>query len=84
MFGSIWKRWNGAEVLQTTNLPVLELYGDRAKPRPSQDLLGIPQRENIEVVWFEGASHSLLFERPREVAEQINRFIDRTHREPQR
>lgn len=75
MFGSIWKKWDGAEFLKTTSLPVLELYGDRSKPRPAQELLGIPQRDNIEFVWFAGASHSLLVERPSEVAAEINRFV---------
>jgi pimeloyl-ACP methyl ester carboxylesterase len=75
MFSSIWRKWNGAEFLQTTSLPVLELYGDRNKPRPAQELLGIPQRGNIELVWFAGASHSLLVERPAEVAAEINRFV---------
>jgi pimeloyl-ACP methyl ester carboxylesterase len=74
-FGSIWKKWNGAEFLQRTSLPVLELYGDRNKPRPAQEVLGIPQRDNIEFVWFGGASHSLLVERPAEVAAEINRFV---------
>jgi pimeloyl-ACP methyl ester carboxylesterase len=75
MFGSIWRKWDGAEFLRTTSLPVLELYGDRNKPRPTQEVLGIPQRDNIEFVWFAGASHSLLVERPAEVAAEINRFV---------
>ncbi len=79
MFGSIWRQWDGADVLKHTSLPVLELYGDRNKPRPALELLGIPERENIQVVWFAGASHSLLVERPGEVAREINRFIVEIH-----
>jgi pimeloyl-ACP methyl ester carboxylesterase len=75
MFGGIWKQWDGAEILKSITRPVLELYGDRGKPRPAPELLGIPGRGNIELVWFAGASHSLLVERPREVAGEINRFI---------
>lgn len=75
MFGSIWRQWDGAAFLQSTSLQVLELYGDRNKPRPAQELLGVPQRDNIEFVWFAGASHSLLVERPAEVAAEINRFV---------
>jgi pimeloyl-ACP methyl ester carboxylesterase len=75
MFGGIWRKWDGAEFLKTTSLPVLELYGDRNKRRSAQELLGIPQRDNIELVWFAGASHSLLVERPAEVAAEINRFV---------
>lgn len=77
MFGTIWKKWSGAEILQTTSLPVLELYGDRNRPQPARELLGIPQRDNLELVWFAGASHSLLVERPREVAAEITRFVDK-------
>lgn len=74
-FGSIWKQWDGSKFLRTTELPVLELWGDRARPRPDRAALGLPVRENIELVWFAGASHSLLIERPQEVAEAINRFV---------
>jgi pimeloyl-ACP methyl ester carboxylesterase len=31
MFGTIWKQWNGEQILRTTSLPVLELYGDRRR-----------------------------------------------------
>ena len=77
MFSSIWKQWNGSEFLRTTELPVLELWGDRGRERPDRVALGLPDRENIELVWFAGASHSLLIERPREVAEAINDFVAR-------
>ena len=75
LFGSIWRQWDGSEILRTTNVPILELYGDRARPRPPRDKLGLPDREQIRLVWFAGASHSLLIERPREVAHTINEFI---------
>lgn len=75
MFGQIWRQWDGSQFLRTTQLPVLELYGDRSQARPAIEDLGIPSRKNIEVVWFSGASHPLLMERPREVAEALNRFI---------
>lgn len=75
LFGSIWRQWDGSEILRTTNVPILELYGDRARPRPPREKLGLPDREQIRLVWFAGASHSLLIERPREVAHTINEFI---------
>lgn len=75
MFGRIWRQWDGAEILRATTLPVLELYGDRNRPRPDPSLLGIPKRDNIRLVWLGGASHSLPLERPRDVAAEINRFI---------
>lgn len=77
-FGQVWRRWDGTKFLETTDLPILELYGDRAKPKPERRLLGLPDRRNIELFWFERASHSLLMERPEGVARQINRFIRET------
>ncbi len=77
-FARIWRRWDGYDFLATTETPVLEIWGDRAQPKPSLEKLLIPERENIEVVWMEGASHSLLLERPREVAAAITAFIRRT------
>ncbi len=75
MFGSIWHKWDGSSLLRTTGLPVLELYGDRSRPRPDRSLLGLPDRDSIQLKWFAGASHSLLIERPEDVAEVINSFI---------
>ncbi len=75
-FATIWRQWDGTEFLKTTDLPILELYGDRGqKPPADPRLLGIPNRKNIKVFWFEGASHSLLMERPEGVARQTNEFI---------
>ncbi len=75
MFGSIWRKWDGGPFLQSTDLPVLELYGDRARPRPDRRLLGVPDRDNIQLRWFAGVSHSLLIEEPNGVADAINQFV---------
>jgi len=75
MFGSIWRKWDGSETLLQTKIRVLELYGDRNRPVPSRDALGLPKRCEIQLVWFAGASHSLLIERPDAVASAINSFI---------
>lgn len=77
-FGTIWRKWDGTEFLKTTTIPVLELYGDRNRPRADPLLLGIPDRPNIQLVWFSGASHSLHIERPTELAAELNRFISTT------
>jgi pimeloyl-ACP methyl ester carboxylesterase len=74
-FGRIWRKWDGYEFLQKTDIPVLELYGDRGKPQASRNQLRIPERGNIELRWFSNASHKLLVERPQEVAASINTFI---------
>ena len=74
-FRSIWQRWDGLPILQSISVPVLEVWGDRNQPRPSRRQMRIPQRANIQLRWVAGASHSLPLERPREVAEAINRFV---------
>ncbi|MCA9109045.1 MAG: alpha/beta hydrolase [Planctomycetaceae bacterium] len=74
-FGRIWKNWDGEPTLRTTTLPVLELYGDRGRPQATREQLRIPDRENIQLRWFAGASHSLHYERPKLVAGAINQFI---------
>lgn len=73
--GQAWRRWDGTTFVNETSLPILELYGDRGKRRPDRALLGLPDRKNIRLVWFEGASHSLLMERPALVAAEINGFV---------
>ena len=75
MFGNVWRQWDGTSFLKATTLPILELYGDRNKPRPERHRLGIPDRKSIQLTWFEGASHWLVLERPESVAHAINQFI---------
>ncbi len=74
-FGRIWRSWDGTSFLETTSLPVLELWGDRGRSRPMREHLLIPRRPNIELVWIRGASHYLPLEAPAEVAAAINRFV---------
>jgi pimeloyl-ACP methyl ester carboxylesterase len=74
-FGSIWRQWDGTRALETTAVPVLEIWGDRARPRPSRELLQIPDRDTIKLVWIAGTSHTYLIERPGEVASAINAFM---------
>jgi len=76
-FAQIWKRWDGSDFLATTDLPVLEVWGDRGRERPGLDKLHIPERANIEMRWVANASHTLPLERPAEVAEAIGGFIER-------
>lgn len=74
-FGGIWRQWDGASFLQKTTLPILEIYGDRGKPRPARSLLGLPDRPNVELHWMSGASHSLPVERPETLATAVNAFV---------
>ena len=74
-FASIWRTWDGFDVLQQTDLPILELYGDRGRAPATHEQLHIPRRDNIELRWLAGASHSLPLECPREVARLIADFM---------
>jgi pimeloyl-ACP methyl ester carboxylesterase len=76
-FGRIWRRWDGTQFLESTSLPVLEIYGDRGRERPGIHRLFIPKRDNIEVRWIDNASHSLPIEAPNRVAAAINDFLQR-------
>lgn len=75
-FASVWRKWDGLPVLESTSVPVLEIWGDRGRPRPSRQQMRIPDRRNIELVWMEGSSHSLLIECPQAVARETARFLD--------
>jgi pimeloyl-ACP methyl ester carboxylesterase len=79
-FGSIWRKWNGFDLLNRTPVPVLELWGDRNQPHLSREQMQIPDRPNIDLQWLAGASHYLPIERPAEVAEAINAFIRRVEK----
>lgn len=74
-YSTMWKEWDGWEILESIEIPVLEIWGDRARKRPSRDVMRIPDREIIQLEWIPGASHSLLVEAPKRLAELINRFL---------
>jgi len=74
-YNTMWKRWDGWETLAATQIPVLEIWGDRGRTRPSRDQLRIPDRENIQLKWISGASHNLLVEAPERLAELMNDFM---------
>ena len=74
-FRTYWKKWDGYDFLNTTDIPILELYGDRGREKPGLDKLRIPARDNVKVQWMENASHNLQIECPREVAQACTDFI---------
>ena len=78
-FATVWRKWNGGHsALCDTNLPVLEVWGDRGlKPRPSRDDLQIPERSNIELVWIDDACHYCLISKPGETAAAVSGFCDK-------
>jgi pimeloyl-ACP methyl ester carboxylesterase len=76
-FATIWRHWNGYELLNQARMPVLELWGDRNQPHPSRAAMQIPEHANIELEWVEGASHFLPQEHPTDVAKAVNAFLHR-------
>jgi pimeloyl-ACP methyl ester carboxylesterase len=76
-YNAIWQEWDGWEILRTTPLPVLEIWGDRSRPHPSREVMRIPDRPNIELAWIPNTSHNLLVEAPDRLAELMNPFVHR-------
>jgi pimeloyl-ACP methyl ester carboxylesterase len=74
-FASVWRTWDGGPILASTPVPILEVWGDRGRPRPDRATMRIPDRPNIQLVWIDGASHRLLEERPEQVARAISGFV---------
>ncbi|HOL77176.1 MAG TPA: alpha/beta hydrolase [Candidatus Hydrogenedentes bacterium] len=70
-FGSIWRQWDGTAFLNSTQIPLWEVYGDRGRQRPERTLLRIPDRPNIRLRWIQGASHDL----PRECPDLVAKII---------
>ena len=73
---SIWRHWDGSAWLRDTALPVLTLWGDRGRPRPTLAQLHLPERPGISIQWQAGASHNLPLERPVAVAQAITDYIN--------
>jgi pimeloyl-ACP methyl ester carboxylesterase len=78
-FGACWRRWSGYEFLKTTDLPILEIYGDRGQAKPTLEQLRIPERANIRMHWIAGVSHWLTHEKPAEVAAAMSNFLRDTN-----
>jgi pimeloyl-ACP methyl ester carboxylesterase len=77
-FGSLWRKWNGLSFLISTEIPILEIYGDRArKIPPSREVLQIPDRENIDFILIKNASHNLPLQYPEKIARLIQSFIEK-------
>lgn len=76
-FGNVWRMWDGAGILAATPVPFLQVWGDRGMARPSRQLLRIPDKPSMELVWMPGATHSLLVECPEAVARETAGFIAR-------
>lgn len=79
-YGTMWQQWDGWDILATAQAPVLEIWGDRGRPRPDRSIMRIPDRENITLEWIAGASHALLIEAPDHLATLINAFV-KAHRD---
>lgn len=74
---AVWREWDGRDILNATPVPVLEIWGDRGRTRPSRAVMRIPDRPTIELAWIANASHNLLVEAPDQLAGLLNHFLTR-------
>jgi pimeloyl-ACP methyl ester carboxylesterase len=78
-FGAVWRNWDGNGALKKTEVPMLQIWGDRnMSPVPDRATMQIPERANIEIAWIANASHALLVEQAEAVARAINDFVVQT------
>jgi hypothetical protein len=77
--GRIWTSWqSGERILRELTYPLLSVWGDRGRPRPTRSQLLLPENARIELVWIEGADHYVT-DAPfaAQVAKAISGFIGR-------
>lgn len=78
IFRQIWRRWNGYDLLQNSQVPILSVWGDRGlKDKPTRQQLQIPDKENIKIKWIPNGGHSFLIQYPKIVASLLEEFIDK-------
>ena len=63
--------------LESTRIPILEVYGSMGRTDQTAALRGVPARPEIEWVWVEGAGHYLPHEVPAAVAAACERGLER-------
>jgi pimeloyl-ACP methyl ester carboxylesterase len=59
---------DASNFLSSTDLPIIEVYGDHGHPPLPREALGVPDHPHIEVRWVTGAGHYLPLEQPESVA----------------
>ena len=50
-YSSMWRKWDGRDTLAATDIPVLELWGDRGREPVSRHTMQIPEKGNICAVF---------------------------------
>ena len=79
-FGSIWRKWDGIDILRETKVPVLEIWGDRDGAVPSLEQMAVPDKPNIQFEWVKNAYHTPLKDKPETVAQLVSQFVLNNHR----
>jgi pimeloyl-ACP methyl ester carboxylesterase len=67
------REFDGSAALESTDVPVFEVYGTLGAKPDAQSKLCIPDRPNIRVEWIEGCGHYLPHEMPEHVAQVCQR-----------
>lgn len=74
----MWRKWErGEAIVQTRDLPILAVFGDRGLPqRPVRSLLLLPDKPSIELAWIPGSGHHVTSARyAATTAAVISRFV---------
>jgi len=69
-------RFDGYPCLESTPLPVYEVYGAMGRQAGTEQKLLVPSRDNIRWVWLENAGHYLPAEKPQEIASLCSDMAD--------
>ena len=65
----IVEAFDGYDLLQSVEMPVLQAYGGMGRNALTREKLRVPPNPHIRWRWIRGAGHYLPHERPAEVAE---------------
>jgi len=69
------RAFDAREFLESTSLPIYEIYGSLGQTETTRQNLMIPSKPNIEVIWLDNAGHYLPVEKPLELAHICQRVL---------
>jgi pimeloyl-ACP methyl ester carboxylesterase len=67
--------FDARDFLESTSLPIYEIYGNLGRIETTRQNLMIPSKPNIEVIWLDDAGHYLPVEKPVELATICQRVL---------
>lgn len=73
-------RFNGYSCLESTPIPVYEVYGSMGRRADTETMLQVPARPSLRWVWLDDAGHYLPAEKPREIAQVCREMAERVQK----